>query len=137
MIRKATQADYNRLVRSIQTVTKHSPYITTKQLKQDIEQGACYLKEDKGMFVAVISLIYDRQRELHYLKRLSIPNKKNRGKGYAQEMIRFFQDMPIPKIAITPWAGNPSMLKIASNLNFKFQYIFLKEYCFYIYEKRD
>lgn len=135
MIRKATQADYNRLVRSIQTVTKHSPYITTKQLKEDIEQGTCYLKEEKGKFVAVCSLVYDEKYKMFYCKRLSIPNKKNRGKGYAKEMISFFQSLVPESLAATPWRENATMQKMLENLKFSFQYTFQEEYLLYVYKK--
>lgn len=133
MIRQATQEDYIRLLRSIQTVSKYASYITRQQLREDIEKGTCYIKVYNNKFVAICSLVYDENYHMHYVKRMSIPNKKNRGKGYAKEMIQYLQTITKSTLAVTPWEDNYTMQNILKSLGFVFQYKFLEKYMLYTY----
>ena len=135
MIRQATESDYIRLLRSIQCVNKEVPYITKQYLKNDIANGNCYVKVEKEKFVAICSLVYDSKREMYYGKRLTIPNKKNRGKGYAREMLEFLQNIVPDNLAITPWNDNFVIINLLIKLGFKFEYQFLDNYMLYLYRK--
>ena len=133
MIRQATQNDYIRLLRSIQNKKESKSYINREYLQSDIANHNCYIKEENGQILAMISLIFDNHYQSHYLKRLIIPNKKNRGKNISEEMIRYFQDNFQYSLSITPWENNIPMRKIIEKLGFKFQYKFLEKYMLYTY----
>ena len=135
MIRQATKADYIKLLRSIQVVSKSAPYINKNYLKEDIEKGACYINIINNKFVAICSLVYDENHKMYYFKRLTIPNKKNRGKGYAKEMLQFVQSIATSTLAVTPWEDNYTMRTMLEKLGFHFQYKFLDKYMLYTYQK--
>lgn len=103
-IRKATFSDYVSIVRSIQN--KKLAYITTQHIRDDITKNRQYVMTDKGKIVAVASVVYDNRYNYSAIKRLCVPNKKNHGKGFAQEMIKFITSCTSGKVGCTPWTDN-------------------------------
>jgi len=130
-IRKANQKDYKRLVISLRNVFVANPYINKNYLKQDIENNACYIIEENNKIVAIASLVYDTKYGMHYIKRLCVPNKKMRSKGYAKELIAYLKEQKKP-VAITPWKENVAMRRLVEKLGFEFQYSFQENYMLYL-----
>ena len=89
IVRQAKPNDYKRLISSLRFVFKSNSYINKDYLKQDLQNGTCYVLENNNKIVAIASLVYDNNYKVHYIKRLSVPNKRQRSKGYAKEMIKF------------------------------------------------
>lgn len=134
MIRQATISDYRGIAIAIGKAKKVS-YMNKSLLKDDIARGNCYIKVVLGKIVCVGSIVWDNEQGLHYIKRLAITNKKNRGKGYAREFISFASQLHSP-IAITPWKDNKPMIALVESLGFNLRYLFLENYMFYVKERR-
>lgn len=129
-IRKSTKEDYISIIRSIQN--KGLSYITPSLIKRDIELDRQYIMtNDCGKIVAICSLVYDHDYNYYAIKRLCIPNKKNRGKGYAQKMLAFMSKQTSAKVGCTPWSDNKAMIKMLTKLGFTLEYIFNEKWCFY------
>lgn len=128
-IRKARQADYIHIVRSIQR--KRIDYITPAHVQQDIESEQQFVMVDGVRVIAILSLVYDQEHGYYAMKRLLIPNRKNCGKGYAQMMLRFVSAQAQGKVGCTPWADNLAMRHTLEKLGFSLEYIFSEKWCFY------
>lgn len=116
-------------MRSIQN--KHIDYITTEHIKTDVQSGRQYIMEEDGKILAILSLVYDEQFDYYAMKRLCVPNKKNQGKGYAQEMLRFVSQQTTAKVGCTPWVDNGAMRHTLEKLGFTLEYIFAEKWCLY------
>ena len=128
-IRKATQADYIHIVRAIQN--KGISYITPSHVRADVTEGRQFVMVNNGKVIAILSLVWDAQYQYYAMKRLCVTNKRNNGKGYAQEMIRFVSACADGKVGCTPWADNGAMRHTLEKLGFQLEYIFEKKWCFY------
>lgn len=135
-IRKATTTDYLHIVRSIQN--KRLDYLTPAHVRADIEAGRCYVTEDNGKLTATLSLVYDATHNYHAMKRLSVFNKKNNGKGLAALMIaHLVNECKGEKIGCTPWTDNKAMQHILEKQGFVCEYVFMEKWCFYSKELRQ
>lgn len=133
-IRKANQNDYIHIVRSIQN--KKISYITAAHIKEDINNGRQYvMTDDNEKVIAILSIIYDNDYHYYAMKRLCVPNKKNRGKGYAKEMIQFVSNSVNDKVGCTPWIENAAVRHTLEKLGFHLEYIFSEKWCFYSKEQ--
>ena len=130
IVRQAKPNDYKRLISSLRFVFKSNSYINKDYLKQDLQNGTCYVLENNNKIVAIASLVYDNNYKIHYIKRLSVPNKRQRSKGYAKEMIKFLKNAA-EVVAVTPWEENIAMRKILEQLGFQYQYTFQENYMLY------
>ena len=130
-IRKATMNDYIKVIRTIQN--KHISYITPKHVLNDVTMNQLYIMvdDDTNKVVATLSLVWDPQYKYYALKRLCIPNNKNRGKGLAQKMLAFVADQATEKVGCTPWVDNGAMCHTLEKLGFQLEYIFEEKWCFY------
>ena len=130
-IRKADAFDFARIVRCIQN--KHISYITPEHVRWDVIFGRQYIMEnDKGKIVAMLSLVWDDSNNYWAMKRLCVPNKRNQGKGYAQEMLKYVSaQVPGEKVGCTPWVDNGAMRHTLEKLGFQLEYIFSEKWCFY------
>lgn len=130
MVRQANTKDYKKLVSSLRFIFKDNAYISLEYLKQDIKNENCYIMEVDNKIVAIASLVYDKEYNMYYIKRLSVPNKKNRSKGYATSMIKELKEIK-PITAVTPWKENVAMQKILEKLGFQYNYTFKENYMLY------
>ena len=128
-IRKATQQDLIRVIRSIQN--KHIDYITPAHVREDIRAERLFVMVDNSKVIAILSLVWDAEHNYFAMKRLCVPNKKNNGKGYAQLMLRHVSAQATGKVGCTPWADNAAMRHTLEKLGFQLEYIFEKKWCFY------
>ena len=128
-IRRAINADYIKIVRAIQN--KGIAYITPAHVREDIALGRQFVMMDQEKVIAILSLVYDADYGYFAMKRLCIPNKKNRGKGYAQMMLKVVSDQASGKVGCTPWADNGAMRHTLEKLGFSLEYIFSEKWCFY------
>lgn len=135
-IRKATNADYIRIVRSIQN--KKLDYFSAVHVRADLAAGRCYVAEEQGKLIATASLVYDAEHKYHAIKRLSIFNKKNKGKKLAELMISHLTaECKGAKIGCTPWTDNEAMRHILQKQGFSLEYVFAEKWCFYAKELRQ
>lgn len=129
-VRQANETEYRKLVSSLRFVFKNNSYINKDYLKQDLKNGSCYVVEDNGKIVAIGSLVYDSTYKMYYIKRVSVPNKRKRSKGYAKELIQTLKDAA-EVVAVTPWKDNIAMQKILEQVGFKYNYTFQENYMLY------
>jgi len=129
-IRKANREDYKRIARSLNN--KQIAYITAEQALADILAERLYIIEESGKIIAQCALVYEANYQYHAIKRLTVYNKKNCGRGIAQQFISFFVSMNLPAIGCTPWSDNAIMKKLLSRNGFEYQYTFLENYEFFI-----
>lgn len=106
-------------------------YITKPLIKKDFKNENLYVYEANNKIKGILSVVYDKEFEYYYIKRLLVFEK---GKKIAERMIHEIQNK-YHKLAITPFESNKTMIKIVERLGFEFQYLFLEEYCFYTYIK--
>jgi len=129
MIRKSTSDDYIKIIRSIQN--KKLDYLTPLHVKNDIENQNQYVLEENGKIVCILSLVYDSQNQYYAMKRLCIPNKKNKGHGYAETILQYVAAQAPGKVGCTPWIDNIIMRHILEKIGFKLEYIFNEKWCYY------
>ena len=129
MIRKANNNDYIRIVRVIQN--KHINYITPAHVKEDIKNNRMFVMIIDEKIVAILSMVFDNDYKYYAMKRLCVLNKKNRGKGYARELLQFVSLQARGKVGCTPWIDNNAMRHILESMGFKLEYIFDECWCFY------
>lgn len=129
MIKLATYQDYKRVVQSLNSGSKLD-YITSTQARQDFEQASLYIVESNQKIVAIFSLIYDADRQIDYLKRLKVLNKKNLGLGLGTMIVEYVSQLN-QKIAVTPWIDNKRMRNLLERNGFKMEYIFNEKWCYY------
>lgn len=130
MIRLATFSDYKKIAISLGKIEKLS-YINKVHLKEDIEKEQCYLKIVKGKIVAIGSLVFDKEYNMYYVKRVIVMNKKYHRKGYGKELISHLSKLKKP-VAITPFKENEKMKKLIEGLGFTFKYSFLENFQLYV-----
>lgn len=128
-IRKATASDVIGIIRAIQN--KKIDYITPAHVREDVALGRQYVMVENGKVVAMLSLVWDKDYNYYSMKRLLIPNRKNKGKGYAQMMLQFVSMEAHGKVGCTPWIDNGAMRHMLEKLGFSLEYIFATKWCFY------
>lgn len=123
-IRQATMQDLKRLIPAMRFVVKKVNYINYIMLKLDITNSNCFVLEQNNKIIAVCSLVFDNRYQMYYLKRFTITNKINLGKGYGKTMIRgMLKHMPNGAvIAATPWVDNMPMKRLLEGLGFELRY---------------
>ena len=130
IIRKSTKEDYLSIVRSIQN--KRIDYISPALIKHDIELNRQFVMVDNNnKIIAMLSLVYEPNFHYYAMKRLCVPNKKNNGKGYAQQIMKYVAEQAPGKVGSTPWIDNKAMNRILPKLGFTLEYIFNEKWCFY------
>ncbi len=128
-IRKATEADYIKVVRSVQC--KKIAYITPSHVRQDIQNEQQFIMVEGTKLIAMLSLVYDPVHKYYAMKRLCVPNKRNQGKGYAVQMIQYVSSLVDGKVGCTPWVDNLAVRHTLEKLGFKYEYTFDEVWCFY------
>ena len=128
-IRRAINADYIKIVRAIRN--KGIEYITPAHVKEDISLGRQFVMMDNNKVVAILSLVYDAEYGYFAMKRLCVTNKQNRGKGYAQMMLKHVSAQANGKVGCTPWIDNGAMRHTLEKLGFSLEYVFAEKWCFY------
>lgn len=130
VIRTAELTDYKRIALALRN--KCIDYITPKQAREDIQKRRLYVVEDNGVVIAQCALVYEPDYSYHAIKRLVIYNKKNCGRGIAQQFISYFCAMNLPTLGCTPWSDNQIMKRLLTKNGFEYQYTFLGNYEFFI-----
>lgn len=123
----------DKLNNVLETINKYEPieYITENHIKIDFNNKELYSIQDcNGNILAIASLVWDKDFNMHYIKRLRVFKE---GNGYAKKMIEYLSNIYLP-VAITPFESNKPIIKIISNLYFKYKYNFLKDYMLFIKE---
>ena len=128
-IRRAINADYIKIVRAIQN--KGIEYITPAHVREDIALGRQFVMMDNNKVVAILSLVYDAEFGYFAMKRLCVTNKQNKGKGYAQMMLKHVSAEVNGKVGCTPWVDNGAMRHTLEKLGFSLEYVFAEKWCFY------
>jgi RimJ/RimL family protein N-acetyltransferase len=128
-IRKATQADYKSIALALRN--KNIPYITPAHALADIENEQLFVMCENGKVIAQCALVHEPMFEYHAMKRMTIYNKANQGRGIAQAFISFFCAMNLPALGCTPWADNAPMQHLLRKFGFEYQYTFLENYQFF------
>lgn len=129
-IRLATQKDYRRIARALQN--KKIDYITHTHAREDIQQQRLYVIEENGCLIAQCAIVEEHEHGYHAIKRLTVYNKKNCGRGIAELFIQFFCGMSFDAIGCTPWTDNATMKKLLVRNGFVYQYTFLGNYEFFL-----
>lgn len=125
MIIKAEKSDYKFICRSIQNA--HIDYITPRHIKEDIEAKRLHAIIKDNKIVAFAAIVFCEEYNNYAIKRLCVPNKKNRGKGYAKTLLRhcinyyktFLQSDKYPLVC-TPWENNTPMQVMLKNDGFQY-----------------
>jgi len=130
MIRVATVHDYKYISRSLAMLDKID-YITDEHVIEDIKNEDCYVLEDCEKIVAIASLVYDSDFNMHYIKRLLVLDLNSHGKGYGKKMMKHMSELS-SVIAVTPFKSNTVMKKIVESLGFEYKYTFLHNYTLYV-----
>jgi RimJ/RimL family protein N-acetyltransferase len=128
-IRKANHSDYIKIVRSIQN--KNISYITPTHVREDIQHNRLFVGYENGKVVGILSLVWDSEYNYFAMKRLCITNKKNQGKGLAQELLTHVSETVNGKVGCTPWSDNAPMRHTLEKLGFTLEYRFSEKWCFY------
>jgi RimJ/RimL family protein N-acetyltransferase len=128
-IRLATSADYKRIATALRN--KAIEYITPAHAREDIARGQLYLIIEDGAIIGQCALVYEPYYQYHAIKRLTIYNQRNYGRGIAQQFISFFCGMNLPALGCTPWTDNARMRYLLEKNGFSHQYTFLDCYEFY------
>lgn len=128
-IRIANKSDYRGVARSL--ANKNISYISSTHAKNDIENNRLFIMEENGKAIAQCALVYEPLYNYYAIKRLVVYNKKNCGRGIAQQFISFFCAMDLPALGCTPWVDNVAMKKLLERNGFVYQYTFMDNYQFY------
>jgi len=128
-IRRAVNADYIKIVRAIQN--KGIEYITPAHVREDISLGRQFVMVDNNKVIAILSLVWDAEYGYFAMKRLCVTNKQNKGKGYAQMMLKHVSAQANGKVGCTPWIDNGAMRHSLEKLGFSLEYVFAEKWCFY------
>lgn len=129
IVRLANKSDYRGVARSL--ANKNISYISSIHAKNDIENNRLFVMEENGKAIAQCALVYEPLYNYYAIKRLVVYNKKNCGRGIAQQFISFFCAMDLPALGCTPWADNVAMKKLLERNGFVYQYTFMDNYQFY------
>jgi len=136
MIREATQHDFAILVKMAQHIK--IDYITPQHIQNDIFSKNLYVVVDKNNnIVAFGARVFDAHFQEYCIKRVCVPNARNRGKGYAQEIIKYLtvtRDRTFPLIC-TPWLDNYAMRHMLEDIGFKLHHVFNTNWCLYTIER--
>lgn len=132
IIRFATEKDKLSAIRSLQK--NQTNYNTVAQLKEDISLNRLIVAENNGKLLAKCALVEETSYNYIAIKRLCVFSKKSKGKGIASALIKYVISLNLGVLGATPWKDNEPTKHILEKNGFKFQYIFLDNYCFY---KRD
>lgn len=121
IILNAEEKDYMSICRSIQNA--HIAYITPQHIKEDINKHRLFVVKEKEKILGFAALVYCSEFNNFAIKRLCIPNKKNRGKGIAKFIIHYFvsiHSLINYPLVCTPWVDNKVMRKILEQEGFKY-----------------
>ena len=128
-IELATKQDMKRICCSLRN--KKIDYITPALAISDIDNSRLYIIKDKDKIIAQCALVEEKEYGYYAIKRLVVYNKKNCGKGIAQQFISFFCEKNLPALGCTPWDTNIAMKKLLERNGFVYQYTFMERYEFY------
>lgn len=128
-IRHATAADLKSITCALRN--KKIDYNTPAQAREDVRQNRLFVIENNEALIAQCALVFDNERQGHYMKRLCIYNNKRACKGVTQIFIDHFFSLGIKSLAATPWDDNKAMIHILEKNGFEFQYRFLEKYLYY------
>ena len=129
-IRYAGAADTIHVVRSLQN--KNIAYNTTEQAKEDIAAGRLLVAEIDGRLVGSIAIVPEPNYNYTALKRLCVYNKKDHGKGIANELIKTAASLVNGPVGGTPWTTNPITTHLFEKNGFIYQYTFAEKYQFFL-----
>jgi len=129
-IRYATAADAIHVIRSLQN--KNIAYNTTAQAKEDITNGRLLVAEIDGRLVGSIAIVPEPNYNYTALKRLCVYNKKDHGKGIANELIKTAAALVDGPVGGTPWNTNPVTTHLFEKNGFVYQYTFSEKYQFFL-----
>ena len=82
--------------------------------------------------VAICSVVPDTTYNYLAIKRLVVLNPKDRGKGYAKELLRTVVKRQKGSCGCTPWADNEKMQNLLLALGFAYQYTFNDFWTFWL-----
>lgn len=128
-IRKATPADYKSIACSLRN--KRIDYITPAHAKEDIINNRLFVMCENDKPIAQCALVFEPDFNYYAMKRLTIYNQANQGKGIAKAFISFFCAMNLPALGCTPWKNNTTMHHLLQKFGFEYQYTFLENYQFF------
>lgn len=128
-IRLATAADYKRIALALRN--KGIDYITSKHAREDIDCGRLFVIVENNTVIAQCALVYEPNYQYYAIKRMTVYNKKNCGKGIAQMFIKYFCEMNLSALGCTPWTDNAQMKYLLRKNGFVYQYTFLGCYEFF------
>lgn len=107
-------------------------FIHPEQVKEDIANNRLYVLEDNGTPIAMCAIIYDTLYNYYAIKRLLIFDEENRGKHYADMLIKHCTTLGLSPLGCTPWTHNKKMHHLLEKNGFSLQYIFDGKWCFYL-----
>lgn len=123
--------DYITVCRMVQN--KQLGYITPALLKKDIQANELYLLKIDNKIVCFAARVYCAGFNNYAIKRLCVPNKKNKGKGYAGELLHYLittRECNMDLVC-TPWIDNSAMRHMLEKNGMKLKYVFDKVWCLY------
>lgn len=119
IVEPVTQKDYKGISLAIRNKKEKLDYITPKHIREDIKENRLFCIKEEGKIVCIGALVFDKKHNSYYVKRVLVLNKKNEGKGYAKALIRDLSKLE-KKVCVTPYKDNKPMIKILTDLGFKF-----------------
>lgn len=128
-VRKATTEDIKTLTHRL--ARNQKSWATVSHMKNDIMCGYLWLLEDENNIVASCA-ITPTSYSWQGVKRMTVFNKKNHGKHYAETLLRTITKEPGVEYCITPWDKNKAMIHIAEKCGFQFRYKFMEYWNCYI-----
>lgn len=101
-------------------------YVTPAHAENDFRNKSIKLyglvKNDH--IVAICSVVPEVKYNYLAIKRLVVLNPKDRGNGYAKELLRTVIKRQKSACGCTPWADNQKMQNLLKSLGFNYQYTF-------------
>lgn len=109
-------------------------FITQKDLIKDYHDRRLYVLIDKERMIGSFSIVYEKATMYYAIKRFSIFENADRGKGYAAIMARHCLSLGFHPLGMTPWITNPKSTKLAQASGMTLQYVFNEKYGWWLYE---
>lgn len=107
----ATVGDTLSIVRSFQN--KQTDYMTTSHIKDDILNCRLIVCKEDNKIVGFLALEDKPEHGYTGIRRACVPNKKNRGRGIMNELVRFaVQQSTAYPLGATPWTTNPAIIHV-------------------------
>lgn len=135
-IEPVTRKDYKGIALALRNKKDEINYITPKHIKEDIEQERLFCIKEEGKIVCIGALVFDEKHNATYIKRVLVLNKKNEGKGYTKKMIRDLSRLQ-DKVYVTPYKDNKPMIKILTDLGFRFVKAFDEMFTLYKKDRKE